>query len=192
MSQSNTVRTYTKGNQILRIIQDTDPESPRGDDADNPNTMVCFHNSYDLGDKHDFENPDSFKDFMNENPGIVSLPIYLYDHSGLRMSTTSFDCRWDSGQIGYIYCTEKQLQDEWNGDKEKAKAFLLCNITTYDQFLMGDIYGFELVETSVCDHDHTHENDLDSCWGFYGSDPTENGMIENMSFDSLNDWELKE
>lgn len=188
---NDVLKTYTKDNKILRIIQDTDPESPRAWEP--PNTMVCFHNRYDLGDKdHGFSDPDSFKEFMTENPGIVALPIYLYDHSGLRMNTTGFDCRWDSGQVGWIYCTDKELQEEFKGDKDAAKKFLVASIETYDQYLCGDIWGFDVVETTVCSEGHTHENHLDSCWGFYGSDPMTNGMLENMDFDSLDEWELKE
>lgn len=186
----NIYKTYTNGNKILRIIQDHDPESPR--EWGPPNTMVSFHSGYNLGDDHDFKDPDSFKDFMTENPGIAALPVYLYDHSGLRMNTTGFGCQWDSAQIGWIYCTEKQIQDEFEGDTDKAIEFMVNSVSAYDQYLSGDVWGFDLVETSVCNEGHTHENDLDSCWGFYGSDPVENGMLDQMGFKSLDGWEVKE
>ena len=42
----------------------------------------------------------------------LMLPLYLYDHSGLAMSTESFSGRaphaeWDSGQVGWIYVSKK-------------------------------------------------------------------------------------
>lgn len=46
---------------------------------------------------------------MCEKYGDVAIqPLYLYDHSGISMSTSSFVGRarhaeWDSGQVGYIY-----------------------------------------------------------------------------------------
>lgn len=33
----------------------------------------------------------------------ITLPLYLMDHSGLAMQTTSFNDPWDSGQVGWIY-----------------------------------------------------------------------------------------
>ena len=47
---------YSKLNDMkkyeLKIVQDTDPESPRT--WDNLGTMVCFHKRYELGDKTDY------------------------------------------------------------------------------------------------------------------------------------------
>ena len=34
---------------------------------------------------------------------VAILPLYLYDHSGLTMSTNDFGDRWDSGCVGFIY-----------------------------------------------------------------------------------------
>lgn len=40
---------------------------------------------------------------------VEILPLYLYDHSGITMSTTSFNDRWDSGQVGYIYASREDF-----------------------------------------------------------------------------------
>ncbi len=45
---------------------------------------------------------------VNSSKKIAILPLYLYDHSGISMSTGSFlgravHAEWDSGQVGYIY-----------------------------------------------------------------------------------------
>ncbi len=42
----------------------------------------------------------------------VILPLYLYDHSGITMSTGAFSCRWDSGQVGWIYAEKKKFIEE--------------------------------------------------------------------------------
>ena len=44
----------------------------------------------------------------------LMLPLYLYDHSGLAMSTESFSGRaphaeWDSGQVGWIYVSKEDV-----------------------------------------------------------------------------------
>lgn len=42
----------------LKIVADDSPESPR--EWDNLGTMVCFARRYDLGDKHNHKDPESF------------------------------------------------------------------------------------------------------------------------------------
>lgn len=40
---------------------------------------------------------------VEQMDGMVILPLYLYDHSGITMNTCGFSCPWDSGQVGWIY-----------------------------------------------------------------------------------------
>ena len=52
----------------------------------------------------------------------LMLPLYLYDHSGLAMSTESFSGRaphaeWDSGQVGWIYVSKEDALKEFDSDK---------------------------------------------------------------------------
>ncbi|KNZ70286.1 hypothetical protein Tfer_0846 [Thermincola ferriacetica] len=54
----NLVKEYKKGHKILRIVYDDNPENPR--DWDNLGTMVCFHRRYNLGDPHNYREPDDF------------------------------------------------------------------------------------------------------------------------------------
>lgn len=42
----------------------------------------------------------------------VMLPIYLYDHSGITISTSAFSCRWDSGLVGFIFCSHERFLSE--------------------------------------------------------------------------------
>ena len=42
---------------------------------------------------------------LGQVKGFTMLPLYLYDHSGITMSISPFSCPWDSGQVGWIYCT---------------------------------------------------------------------------------------
>lgn len=43
---------------------------------------------------------------------VAMLPLFLYDHSGITMSTGPFHCPWDSGQVGFIYMTYEKFFDE--------------------------------------------------------------------------------
>lgn len=117
--------------------------------------------------------------------GYVMLPLYLYDHSGITMSTGKFSCGWDSGWVGIIVCDEATVQSEFGGDRDKALKALEHEVAVYDQYLTGDIWGYVAEEREVDDDADTDDNDgwkeTDSCWGFYGSDPRTNGMAEYLS-----------
>ena len=146
------------------------------------------------------------------------LPLYLYDHSGLTISTSSFSCRWDSGQLGWIYISREQMLSAW-GDKsqrlteqvrEKARKCLKAEVTEYDLYLQGEVYGIcidRLVNVSD-DPDlpkwesdttrrlmgyngdgsaiHTSSAD-DTCWGFYGDEYAEEEMKREFK-DAVASW----
>ena len=102
----------------ITIEQDEYTEDPRKE-WDHVGTMVCFHNRYDLGDKHNYSDPeDALREILEiewdydddyeinelwdklEKVAYV-LPLFLYDHSGITMNTGGFSCPWDSGQVGF-------------------------------------------------------------------------------------------
>ena len=161
-----------RGLRIL-IYNDLEPDSPR--EWENLGHMICFHRKYNLGDKHDFT-IDSFREFIGyrlQADPIISLPLYLYDHSGISISTRSFIGRahhaeWDSGMVGYIYVTKEEVRKEFGVKRISPKLrahvieILEGEVKTYDQYLTGDVYGY-VIEGAAGEH-------LDSCWGFYGFD----------------------
>ena len=174
------INTITKGNYKLEIFHDQSPESPRS--WDNLGTMICFHRRYSLGDKHDYNSNDySGWDEMeeaiikNENVAVI-LPLYLYDHGGITISTSSFSCRWDSAQIGFIFVSKEKLRKEYNtkritkGIIVKATNVLEGEVETCDQYLTGEVYGYRVSKISVCNEGHEHSEEVDSCWGYYGED----------------------
>lgn len=105
------------------------------------------------------------------NRKVVMLPLYLYDHGGLTMKTSSFSCRWDSGQVGVIYVTADTIVRERSADsvderghittdaRAWAIARLRSEVEVYDAFFRGAVYGFD-IESEDGEH-------VDSCWGFY-------------------------
>ena len=186
---------YRKGDRVLSIEQDIDPVDPR--DWDNLGTMVCFHKRYNLGDKNDldlddFNSWEELEEYLMEEEGaVVMLSLRLYDHSGISMSTSTrypYNCPWDSGWIGLIYRTQEKL-NETGTDKKTAEDILEAEVKTYDQYLRGDIYGFTLYEVKKCDLGYEHREIIDSCWGFYGSDFKDNGLLDHAGIKDLEDWE---
>jgi hypothetical protein len=174
------VSLYSKINNMkkyeLKIEQDTNPYSPREDD--NFGTMVCFHKRYELGDKTDYRTEDydsweELKEGIIKNEGeVVILPLYLYDHSGITISTSSFDCRWDSGQVGFIFVSKHKIKKE-EIDETKVEQYLIDEVKVYDQYLTGDVWGYNVYEVSICDKGHEHKELVESCYGFYGHDECE-------------------
>lgn len=120
------------------------------------NEMGFWSNCNDLS----LEDAPWFARAIVDNGGVV-LPLFLYDHGGITMSTGAFCCSWDSGQVGFIYITkEKMAVEGW--DKEHATKYLQGEVEEYDQYLTGDVWGY------VVEADDGTE--VESCWGFYGVD----------------------
>lgn len=123
---------------LLTVEQDPYAADPR-EEWDNLCTMTCWHRSYKLGDKHNYDGiedffqtlckevlgkgydetdelywQDMFK-MLQESNLILIKPINLYDHSGLTVSTSNgypYNDRWDAGCVGFIYVTKKKIFDE--------------------------------------------------------------------------------
>ena len=171
------------------IIEDENPESPR--EWDNLGVMICFHRRYNLGDKsvikinfEDFDGWDALEEYLATTlEASVILPLYLMDHSGISISTKSFNDAWDSGQVGFIYVTKKGILQEFGKKiltlslKDKAKEILEQEVKTYNQFLTGEVYGFQVIKTEICDKCHEpHEEVIESCGGFFGLEATKNEL----------------
>lgn len=170
--------------ETLRIYPDESPENPRR--WDNLCTMVCFHGRYELGDKDkheyrsaDFNGWDELKaQIEKDHDPAVILPLYLFDHSGITISTSPFSCPWDSGQVGFIFVSKERVRKEYNCHRigkrilEKVQRVVKCEVEQYDQYLIGDVYGYILKDANG---EH-----LDSCWGFYGNNHRENGMVDQL------------
>jgi hypothetical protein len=142
----------------LTIEQDEYSEDPR--EWDNLTTMVCWHRRYSLGDKHDFNDVhDMLEDLAYQAdikydedintpdlmtklaPYYLIKPLYLYDHSGISMSTSSgypYNDRWDAGVVGYAYISKNDVIKEClvyvldeNGERIKIEHQHADGRTTY-------------------------------------------------------------
>lgn len=191
------------------ITQDSNPQNPRK--YDNLGTMVCFHNRYSLGDDYhnlkssDFNDWKDLSDYLiKERNAVVILPLYLLDHSGLSISISSFNDKWDSGQIGFIYISREYALKEYGGKivtkatKEKIINYFKGEVETYDQYLKGDVYGFRIIEEvkylkvplanfgdkgiMILDPSNyetiIEDEEIESCYNFYGTNWFTNGMSD--------------
>lgn len=233
----------------LTVEQEDYAESPR--EWSNLATMVCWHRRYNLGDKHQYNDMHEMLEDLADKAGVeydedinspnlmtklapyyLIKPLYLYDHSGITMSTSDgypYNDRWDAGVVGFAYiskndvfnnCVEYVFDD--NGERIKIEhkhdngqstySFKTTPITeenwrrrasevidneveVYDMYLRGDVYGYMLEKEVIIEEKCPHCNEIiktytewqkeDSCWGFYGDDLDENGImgqIPNLEF----------
>jgi hypothetical protein len=171
------------GNRTLKIVIDQDSENPRS--WDNLAKVIIFGNKRGLGDKHEmisnyYSNWDENKKGVLKNYDVAVIrPLFLYSHSGETISTSPFDCKFDSGQIGWVIVTKEDVRANFSIKNVTAKyrvdalQILEAEINTLDQYVSGEVYGFEMLD----------ENDIidDSCYGFYGSDIKTNGILDHIS-----------
>lgn len=149
----------------IKIFYDNDGPNPRTE-YEHQGTISYWHRRYDIGDDREGEKLLSHldeeahlrptKEDMGRS-GLVFLPVYMYDHSGISINTTGFSCRWDSGQLGWIWA--KYNPDEYDS-RESLQKVLQSEIEEYDLYLRGEVYGYE-----ITDEDGEF---VDSCWGFIG------------------------
>ena len=104
-----------KGCYKISIENDTDCESPRT--WDNLGIIIAFGSQSHISDNDptlagnkkisDFwDDPKDFIQYHKDKDWII-LPLYKYEHGGVAYQTTPFQCRWDSGQIGFVYCAKE-------------------------------------------------------------------------------------
>lgn len=185
------------GDLTVKIEYDQSPQHPRND-WDNQATMICWHRNYHLGDHKQSKKYDDSDDLFRSISGADGdkdyttkellelakekayiLPLFLYDHSGITMSTGSFSCQWDSGQVGWIYIMKDDEEinawtEYWLKGRtieEAAYDMMKAEVKTYDEFITGHVFGY-----TVTDEDGDYD---ESCWGYFG-DHDESGIVEEI------------
>lgn len=157
-------------------------ESPRY--WDNCGKIIYHNNNYQLGDeKFKNDNADNWKEnfayyivenYLNDlydpcgltdseinkvwkwiDKNVYYLPLFVYIHSGVSLSTTRFSCGWDSGNSGYIYALKKN----WQGGDDPLKQ-LEDEIKTFDDYMQGNVWDYEITDSNG--------EYIDSCCGYIG------------------------
>lgn len=156
----------------IKIHYDYDARSPR-EEFDNLGTLYTAHRSYQPEEdfyRH-FETEEVFDDQFEVFTKLflkkyISLPVYLYDHSGLSVNTTGFSCRWDTSQFGIIAVSIADIKAEYGWKnlttkrRRQIETYLDGEIETYNDYLTGRVFGFTI--------ENSCGEEIDSCWGYYG------------------------
>ena len=88
---------------------------------------------YDFEQDLENDSPSAIQDAMDMfDKEVIRLPLYLYDHSGITMSTSPFSCGRDSGQVAFIYVTKEKAEKEY-GNLTKA------NLEKVTKYMEGEV-----------------------------------------------------
>jgi len=201
--RSEAVHEETYKGYIIKIMPDDDPQNPREDCENFGTMVCWHDRYYlgDGGGWHNKARnaPDMRQDPENYlrmlagecrtpvdcdnctmetvwkilNRHYLILPLYLYDHSGITISTGPFSCPWDSGQVGWVYVSHKKIREEYSvksvrhcvldENKKRIKAIdmaeklIRSEVEVYDAYLTGSVYGYVVEKDG---------EDIDSCWGY--------------------------
>jgi hypothetical protein len=165
---SGAIETITADNgYVLEIFPDEDPMSPF--EWEEFISIAFFHRrySYSLNQGEGMREPQDYYDFIKDNP-VISLPLFMLDHSGIRFSTGDFGDPWDSGQVGYVFVTLADVRKMFECKRitkkirENIIAQLRAFVKTLDQYVSRDVYSYTILSP--------YGKCVDSCGGFYGID----------------------
>ncbi len=175
------VETLEDAGFRVEIYHDVDPQDPR-EWGESLGTMYCAHWRYNLGNVQVGGQDDLLAKLLDcyedelpeENPWdevdsrYIWLPLYVYDHGGISISTGPFSCPWDSGQVGVIAVSKSKLRKVYGWQRlttkriRQVEAWLRAEVEEYDAYLTGEVYGYRVLDSQG--------GECDSCWGFYGWD----------------------
>ena len=153
---------------------------------DNHLIIATFSRKYSLGNHGEIKSEDytciedRYKALIRSLGGrkaiLYESPLYLYDHSGITISLSPFNCSWDSGQVGYVFITRKSykaiqgVKRITKKMRESLPEIAKSEIETYDNYLQGNVYGYRLYENKTCECcGNAEREEIDSCWGFITS-----------------------
>ena len=165
MSDVYETREFDNGYRA-EIYWDYDAENPRDMQDCLGVFIACDHNKYRIGDKQLGYGEDVVEyldEVIEDNPGTVFLPVYMYEHSGICFNTAGYSCPWDSGQIGFVYATPDRIKEFMgeNVTKERVEKMLEFEIEEYSQWSSGDVYG-----VAIFDYDGEMVDSLYGCYGY--------------------------
>lgn len=170
----------SKAKFTYEIVKDDLIESPR-EEMDNLGEFFMAHGKYAFGDK---DAPDP-RD-MKPDAFIARLPVFMYDHSGITISTSPFSCPWDSGQIGEIFLTKERASKEQRQlSPEQVEDVLQAEIEVLNQYVTGDVWC-----VLIYDEEGNTEESLGGIYGYEAAQAYAADMIETLQQSYPEQYEL--
>lgn len=119
-----------------------------------------------------------------EKHKVLVVPVYAYIHSGIALSTGSFSCPWDSGQIGIVVVTQDDLKKLGLEDKteKEIEGYVKNDIEYINNVLNGNMWYFNVEKIEQCNSCGNEQGEIeDSCGGFVGDDLENTGLLDVVS-----------
>lgn len=154
MSQEATIE---KRKYHVVAMHDEGASDPR-EEYDHVGTLCLFHRRMDLANEGGVGVEQTAKVGKRiETLGGVTLPVFMYQHSGVALSTSPFSCPWDSGQVGIIYVSADTIEKEYSGVKfadaakrrEHVINVLQAEVAEYGAWLNGEVYVVRTVDSET-------------------------------------------
>jgi len=157
----------------------------------------------------DFEN-DILKYYPESSDRINSIIDSLFEFISESIDNKVTFCK--EFNIKYLYRISRGYSQGdaswvficWTPEFEKVTGLSYNNVTEsdmegtfklYGYWAWGDVYGFQVVDITICNHcGEESEKEIDSCYGFYGSNHFESGLADHVRsyFEDLSDEEFKD
>lgn len=101
---------------------------------------------YELGYNDRDEDIEYIKQFMRKKPQYLVLPLYKYEHSGVDYSISPYQCRFDSGQIGWLIFDREVLGwSRWSYKRKGiADKMIRALLKDYSSWCNGVSYCFNI------------------------------------------------
>lgn len=126
---------------------------------------------------------------------FIGLELYLWDHSGLSMSSGPFEYPCDSSIFGIIYISRAKAREEFHLKRitrvweDRIKGYLKGEVETFDQYLTGQVYGYRIFEVpegvnpeELSEEEIEALEEVESCYGFYGEKDAEEEAKSNLAY----------
>lgn len=118
------------------------------------------------------------KSIIEKTNQFLIFNLYRYEHGNVIFEVSNsnpFNDEFDSGLIGWIVVPKNDIRQEYGCKRiskkilDKIKNVISSEMTTYSHYCNGEVYGYQLIDS---------ENEKDSCYGFFGYDFENNGILE--------------
>lgn len=119
--------------KTLEIYYDIMAPSPRS--WGNFGTIVQGKSKYKVGDIE----VESLSEWFDDNKDLYKLPVFFLSHGGLTISTKSFNDRFDSGLLGYIF-----VKDNEGLSSDIVSKILENEIAILNEYLQGNVFGYQI------------------------------------------------
>lgn len=141
--------------------------TPDDDEFYNGCKLFLSENRYFFPESAERLETDDIEELEKQFKAVV--PVYIYVHSLVALSHKPFNCKWDSGLLGYCCCDDEELAKDY--------------IKAWHDYFNVEVYDVRLEEAEdLFDKDG---NKVDQRWKFidcYGEVDDPKGAFEEIIF----------